>query len=98
MLCVVVCDCVLCVVVYEMEYCVVVCDWVLYVVVQVMKMMGLSRLVHWLSWFITSGVILSISVLAMTAILYAFGVLIHTNFFIVWAFLELYAVVVILFW
>jgi ABC-type multidrug transport system fused ATPase/permease subunit len=64
---------------------------------EVMKMMGLGRLVHWLAWFITSAVILSISVVGITVVLFAFGILVHANVFLVWAFLELYALVIILF-
>ena len=61
-------------------------------------MMGLGRLAHWLSWFITIYAILSISVVLITAIMYAFQMIIYSNFFLVWVFLEVYAAVLVLFW
>ena len=65
---------------------------------QVMKMMGLSRLAHWLAWFITTYAILSISVFLITAIMYAFQMIVYSNPFLVWLFLQVYAAVLILFW
>lgn len=65
---------------------------------QVMKMMGLNNAVHWVAWFITGFVQLSISVTALTAILKYGRVLLHSNPFIIWLFLTIYAVATIMFW
>lgn len=65
---------------------------------QVMKMMGLGRLAHWLSWFITTYAILSISVVMITAVMYALQMIVYSNAFLVWLFLQVYAAVLILFW
>uniref|UniRef100_A0A3B4XA03 ATP-binding cassette sub-family A member 2 n=1 Tax=Seriola lalandi dorsalis TaxID=1841481 RepID=A0A3B4XA03_SERLL len=63
----------------------------------VMKMMGLNNAVHWVAWFITGFVQLSISVTALTAILKYGRVLLHSNPFIIWLFLTIYAVATIMF-
>jgi len=65
---------------------------------QVMKMMGLNNAVHWVAWFITGFVQLSISVTALTAILKYGKVLLHSDPFIIWLFLTIYAVATIMFW
>lgn len=65
---------------------------------QVMKMMGLNNAVHWVAWFITGFVQLSISVTALTGILKYGQVLKHSNVFIIWLFLSIYAVATIMFW
>ena len=65
---------------------------------QVMKMMGLNNAVHWVAWFITGFVQLSISVTALTVILKYGRVLLHSNPFIIWLFLTIYAVATIMFW
>lgn len=65
---------------------------------QVMKMMGLNNAVHWVAWFITGFVQLSVSVTALTAILKYGKVLSHSDAFIVWLFLTIYAVATIMFW
>lgn len=65
---------------------------------QVMKMMGLNNAVHWVAWFITGFVQLSISVTALTAILKYGRVLLHSDPFIIWLFLTIYAVATIMFW
>lgn len=65
---------------------------------QVMKMMGLNNAVHWVAWFITGFVQLSISVTALTAILKYGKVLLHSDPFIIWLFLTVYAVATIMFW
>ena len=65
---------------------------------QVMKMMGLGRLAHWLSWFITTYAILSISVVMITAVMYALQMIVYSNAFLIWLFLQVYAAVLILFW
>ncbi|XP_074871184.1 ATP-binding cassette sub-family A member 2 isoform X2 [Carettochelys insculpta] len=64
---------------------------------EVMKMMGLNNAVHWVAWFITGFVQLSISVTALTAILKYGKVLMHSDVFIIWLFLAIYAVATIMF-
>uniref|UniRef100_A0A8C6Y8P9 ATP-binding cassette sub-family A member 2 n=1 Tax=Naja naja TaxID=35670 RepID=A0A8C6Y8P9_NAJNA len=64
---------------------------------EVMKMMGLNNAVHWVAWFITGFVQLSISVTALTAILKYGKVLSHSNVLIIWLFLAVYAVATIMF-
>ncbi|XP_068166235.1 ATP-binding cassette sub-family A member 2 isoform X2 [Antennarius striatus] len=64
---------------------------------EVMKMMGLNNAVHWVAWFITGFVQLSISVTALTAILKYGSVLLHSDPFIIWLFLTIYAVATIMF-
>ncbi|XP_059192402.1 ATP-binding cassette sub-family A member 2 [Centropristis striata] len=64
---------------------------------EVMKMMGLNNAVHWVAWFITGFVQLSISVTALTAILKYGRVLLHSDPFIIWLFLSIYAVATIMF-
>lgn len=61
-------------------------------------MMGLNNAVHWVAWFITGFVQLSISVTALTAILKYGRVLLHSDPFIIWLFLSIYAVATIMFW
>ncbi|XP_030646875.1 ATP-binding cassette sub-family A member 2 [Chanos chanos] len=64
---------------------------------EVMKMMGLNNAVHWVAWFITGFVQLSISVTALTAILKYGRVLLHSDPFIIWLFLTVYAIATIMF-
>ncbi|XP_041855370.1 ATP-binding cassette sub-family A member 2 isoform X4 [Melanotaenia boesemani] len=64
---------------------------------EVMKMMGLNNAVHWVAWFITGFVQLSISVTALTAILKYGRVLLHSDPVIIWLFLTIYAVATIMF-
>uniref|UniRef100_A0A673ZQ15 ATP-binding cassette sub-family A member 2 n=1 Tax=Salmo trutta TaxID=8032 RepID=A0A673ZQ15_SALTR len=64
---------------------------------EVMKMMGLNNAVHWVAWFITGFVQLSISVTALTAILKYGKVLLHSDIFIIWLFLSIYAIATIMF-
>ncbi|KAM9858193.1 ATP-binding cassette sub-family A member 2 [Aulostomus maculatus] len=64
---------------------------------EVMKVMGLNSIVHWVAWFITGFVQLSISVTALTAILKYGRVLLHSDPFIIWLFLTIYAVATIMF-
>ncbi|MEE6504928.1 hypothetical protein FKM82_005378, partial [Ascaphus truei] len=64
---------------------------------EVMKMMGLNNAVHWVAWFITGFVQLSVSVTALTGILKYGQVLMHSNVFIIWLFLSIYAVSTIMF-
>lgn len=63
-----------------------------------MKTMGLDNAVHWVAWFITGFVQLSISVTALTAILKYGQVLMHSHVLIIWLFLAVYAVATIMFW
>uniref|UniRef100_F6S4S8 ATP-binding cassette sub-family A member 2 n=1 Tax=Monodelphis domestica TaxID=13616 RepID=F6S4S8_MONDO len=64
---------------------------------EVMKTMGLNNAVHWVAWFITGFVQLSISVTALTAILKYGKVLMHSHVLIIWLFLAIYAVATIMF-
>uniref|UniRef100_A0A6I8P991 ATP binding cassette subfamily A member 2 n=1 Tax=Ornithorhynchus anatinus TaxID=9258 RepID=A0A6I8P991_ORNAN len=64
---------------------------------EVMKTMGLNNAVHWVAWFITGFVQLSISVTALTAILKYGKVLAHSDVLVIWLFLAIYAVATILF-
>ncbi|XP_055516314.1 ATP-binding cassette sub-family A member 2 [Leucoraja erinacea] len=64
---------------------------------EVMKMMGLNNAVHWVAWFITGFVQLSISVTALTGILKYGKVLMHSDPFIIWLFLTIYAIATIMF-
>nr|XP_027821886.1 ATP-binding cassette sub-family A member 2 isoform X3 [Ovis aries] len=64
---------------------------------EVMKTMGLNNAVHWVAWFITGCVQLSISVTALTAILKYGQVLAHSHVLIIWLFLAVYAVATIMF-
>ncbi|XP_052335102.1 ATP-binding cassette sub-family A member 2-like isoform X2 [Oncorhynchus keta] len=64
---------------------------------EVMKMMGLNNAVHWVAWFITGFVQLSISVTALTAILKYGRVLLHSDILIIWLFLSIYAIATIMF-
>ncbi|VFV28390.1 low quality protein: atp-binding [Lynx pardinus] len=64
---------------------------------EVMKTMGLNNAVHWVAWFITGFVQLSISVTALTAILKYGQVLMHSHVLIIWLFLAVYAVATIMF-
>lgn len=70
----------------------------IYCSLQVMKTMGLNNAVHWVAWFITGFVQLSISVTALTAILKYGQVLMHSHVLIIWFFLAVYAVATIMFW
>ena len=60
--------------------------------------MGLDNAVHWVAWFITGFVQLSISVTALTAILKYGQVLMHSHVLIIWLFLAVYAVATVTFW
>ncbi|XP_071498338.1 ATP-binding cassette sub-family A member 2-like [Diadema antillarum] len=64
---------------------------------EVMKMMGLSNAVHWVAWFITSFLQLSVTTGALTAMLIAGKVLANSNPVIVWLFLTIFSVCVISF-
>ncbi|XP_041049177.1 ATP-binding cassette sub-family A member 2 isoform X10 [Carcharodon carcharias] len=64
---------------------------------EVMKMMGLNNAVHWVAWFITGFVQLSISVTALTGILKYGKVLMHSDPFIIWLFLTIYGIATIMF-
>uniref|UniRef100_A0A8C9P6X7 ABC-2 type transporter transmembrane domain-containing protein n=1 Tax=Spermophilus dauricus TaxID=99837 RepID=A0A8C9P6X7_SPEDA len=64
---------------------------------EVMKTMGLNNAVHWVAWFITGFLQLSISVTALTAILKYGQVLMHSHVLIIWLFLAVYAVATIMF-
>ena len=60
-----------------------------------MKVMGLSNFVHGLAWFITAFVQLTFSMTVVTFILRYMQVLLHSDPFIIWILLELYAIATI---
>lgn len=64
---------------------------------EVMKMMGLSNAVHWVAWFITSLVVMSITVSLLVAILKYGKVLYSSDPLVVWVFLMMFAIVTIVF-
>uniref|UniRef100_A0AAV2MPG3 ATP-binding cassette sub-family A member 2 n=1 Tax=Knipowitschia caucasica TaxID=637954 RepID=A0AAV2MPG3_KNICA len=64
---------------------------------EVMKTMGLNNAVHWVAWFITGFLQLSVSVTALTAILKYGRVLLHSDPLIIWLFLSIYATATIMF-
>lgn len=64
---------------------------------EVMKMMGLSNAVHWVAWFITSLVVMSITVTLLVIILKYGKVLYYSDPLVVWVFLMAFAVVTIVF-
>jgi len=57
-----------------------------------MKMMGLSNAVHWTAWFITQLSVISISILFMAPMLKYGGLYPKSNLFLIYIYLELYAV------
>ena len=57
-----------------------------------MKMMGLSDAVLRTSWFLTSGVILLVSVAGITLLLKVGLILVHSNWLLIALYLLLYAV------
>jgi len=59
--------------------------------------MGLSNSVHWLAWFMTSFTQMSITMAVLTVMLKFGHVLTHSNAFIVFITLELFAVATIAF-
>uniref|UniRef100_S4RFW8 ABC transporter domain-containing protein n=1 Tax=Petromyzon marinus TaxID=7757 RepID=S4RFW8_PETMA len=63
---------------------------------EVMKMMGLSNAV-WVAWFITGFLQLSITVAVLTVILKYGQVLMHSDIFIIWLFLTIYALATVMF-
>ncbi|XP_048586908.1 ATP-binding cassette sub-family A member 2 isoform X2 [Nematostella vectensis] len=64
---------------------------------EVMKMMGLSNVVHWVAWFITSVSVMSITVMLLTVILKYGKVLAFSDPLIIWLSLMLFAIVTIVF-
>ena len=60
-----------------------------------MKMTGVSEGLLRLSWFLHSAMVLMLSVVGITVLLKAFGILPATNWFILFLFLTLYAVVML---
>ena len=60
-------------------------------------MMGLSSTVHWLAWFITTFVQMSVTSLIIS-LMFKFGhVLAHSNFWIIFLTLEVFVVATISF-
>lgn len=64
---------------------------------KVMKMMGLANGVHWVAWFITSFLQMSVKVVILTAILKYGKVLTYSNMWIIFGVLETFAVSIIMF-
>lgn len=62
-----------------------------------MRMMGLRNTVHWLAWFFTTFVQMTVTVLTLTLMLKLGHVLEHSNTLIVFLVLELFAVTSIMF-
>lgn len=62
-----------------------------------MQAMGLSTGVYWFAWFLTSFIQMSFTMLALTIILRAGDVLTHSNPFLVFIMLEIFAAATILF-
>ena len=62
-----------------------------------MKVMGLSNTVHGMAWFLTAFVQLTFSMTVVTLMLKYSKVLLHSNAFIIWLILELYAIATITF-
>ncbi|KAL4218636.1 ATP-binding cassette sub- A member 2 [Mactra antiquata] len=58
---------------------------------EVMKILGLSDCVHWWAWFLTATIQMTITVLVLTCMLYFGRVLPHSNPFMVFLFLEIFA-------
>lgn len=64
---------------------------------EVMKMMGLTNGVHWVAWFITNWVQMTIPVLALTVILKYGHILTYSDPFIIFFVLEIFAIANIMF-
>uniref|UniRef100_T1J7T4 ATP-binding cassette sub-family A member 2 n=1 Tax=Strigamia maritima TaxID=126957 RepID=T1J7T4_STRMM len=64
---------------------------------EVMKMMGLTNGVHWVAWFITSFVQMTVTVLMLTMILKYGNVLTYSDPVLIFIVLEIFAVVNIMF-
>ena len=64
---------------------------------EVMKTMGLNSLVHWLAWFITSFVQMSITAAILTIILKYGKVLTYSNPVIIFLYIEVFVVANIVF-
>ena len=62
-----------------------------------MKIMGLRSSVHWLGWFITKFILVTITVTLLTAIMVFGDIVQFSDPTIVWLLLELYGVSTILF-
>jgi len=58
---------------------------------EVMKIMGLSNGVHWIAWFITIFSQTTLVMIAVTIILHYGKVLMHSNAFLIFLILEIYA-------
>ena len=56
-----------------------------------MKIMGLSDSVHWIGWFITASVQMTVIVIILTLLLHLGHILPYSNPWIVFIFLELFA-------
>ena len=64
---------------------------------EVMRLMGLSNVVHWIAWFITAFIQMQVIAILTALILKLGNVLPHSNIFLIWAFLTLYNIANIMF-
>ena len=64
---------------------------------EVMRLMGLSNVVHWIAWFITAFIQMQVIAILTASILKLGNVLPHSNLFLIWAFLTLYNIANIMF-
>lgn len=64
---------------------------------EVMKTMGLNNAVHWLAWFITSFLQMSVTVIILTIILKCGRVLTYSNPFLIFLTLEIFVIANIMF-
>ncbi|XP_033096938.1 ATP-binding cassette sub-family A member 2-like isoform X2 [Anneissia japonica] len=64
---------------------------------EVMKLMGLSNAVHWVAWFITSFLEMSITIIGLVCILKYGDVLVYSNPVIVWLVLTTFSIATISF-
>uniref|UniRef100_A0A914W7B2 ABC transporter domain-containing protein n=1 Tax=Plectus sambesii TaxID=2011161 RepID=A0A914W7B2_9BILA len=58
---------------------------------EVMRSMGLANSVHWLAWFITSYAQMTLTMTLLTVLLKAGEILAHSNPFVIWVMLEIFA-------
>ncbi|KAG1677983.1 ATP-binding cassette sub-family A member 2 [Nymphon striatum] len=64
---------------------------------EVMKMMGLTNAVHWLAWFITSFLQMSVTMVILTVLLKFGKVLTYSNAYLIFLTLEVFAIATITF-
>ncbi|XP_033642721.1 ATP-binding cassette sub-family A member 2-like isoform X2 [Asterias rubens] len=64
---------------------------------EVMKMMGLSNAVHWVAWFIVGFTQMSVTIGGLVCILHISNILVHSNPFIIWLTMTVFAMATICF-